>query len=98
QGLFQIAHQYETGMDDLHRWGGESMTWRYEAVDATSYAIINMRAVAQMARILKQSKDERYFAEYAEKATVALNSLLWDAKSQSWRDRHPQTKELADVL
>lgn len=98
QGLFQIAHQYETGMDDLHRWGGESMAWRYEAVDATSYAIINMRAVAQMARVLKQWNDERYFTDYIHKATTALNSLLWDGKSQSWRDRHPQSKELADVL
>lgn len=98
KGLFQIAHQYETGMDDLHRWGEQSMTWRYEAVDATSYAYANLRAVENMARVLGETGDEQLFGTYADKTAAALKSLLWEAKSESWRDRNPKTQELAEVL
>lgn len=97
-GIHQIAHQYETGMDDLHRWGAQSMAWKYDAVDATSYAYINFRAVESMARVLGKGDEARAFATQAEKAARALNSVLYSAQSKSWRDRHPQTGELADVL
>lgn len=97
-GLFDIAHQYETGMDDLHRWGSESMTWRYEAVDATSYAYANLRAAERSARALEENADADYFARHAEQTAAALNTQLWNPQNESWQDRHPQTKKLADVL
>jgi hypothetical protein len=97
-GIFQIAHQYETGMDDLHRWGPKSMTWRYDAVDATTYALLNIEAVRNMARVLKEDNDARFFQDYADKCAAAFGSKLWHAPSHSWRDRHPETRELADVL
>lgn len=97
-GIFQIAHQYETGMDDLHRWGSKSLTWRYDAVDATSYAVKNLKAVANMARVLGQTRDAEYFDAHALKASRALASLLWSETTKSWRDRHPETGQLADVL
>jgi glycogen debranching enzyme len=97
-GVFQIAHQYETGMDDLHRWGPQSMSWRYDAVDATTYALLNLRAVANMARVLGEAKDAAFLNDYADKCAAAITTKLWHDGSQSWRDRHPQTHELADIL
>ena len=95
-GLFVVDHQLETGMDDLLRWPDPEL--RYEAVDATSYAYANIRAVAEMARVLQNEKDHRRLDAYARKTASALNQLLWDADEHRWRDRHPTTGELSPLL
>ena len=95
-GLFEIDDQLETGMDDLHRrWKGPKPA-RYQAIDATSYAILNLKAVAGMARVLGLTKDAAYYFDYAAKSVHALNTLLWDPKLQRYRDRSPDTGELSD--
>ncbi len=95
-GLFEIDHQLETGMDDLNRrWRGPR-PHRYEAVDATVYAYLNLRAVANMARELGHDEDARDFNQSADKTAAALNAIAWDAKAACYRDRNPQTGELSD--
>jgi len=96
-GLFSIDHQLETGMDDLERrWPGGRRPPRYEAVDATTYAYVNLRAVAAMALTLGQSEDAKYFSAYANKTGAALNALCWDGKTARYLDRDPQTGALSD--
>ena len=95
-GLFRIDDQLETGMDDLHRrWKGAKPA-RYQAIDATSYAILNLDAVANMARVLGFAKDAAYYGNYAKKSTSAMNTLLWDPALQRYRDRSPDTGELTN--
>lgn len=96
-GLFDIDHQLETGMDDLdRRWKGGDKPARYEAVDATVYAHLNLRATALMARELGHADDAKFFAEYADRAAKALNQISWDDATHCWRDRHKTTGELSD--
>ncbi|MCK4421538.1 hypothetical protein KAW48_07045, partial [candidate division WOR-3 bacterium] len=97
-GLFVIDHQLETGMDDLFRWGSEKATLQYDALDATSYAYANLLSVANMAKVLGRDTEAKYFEAYANRTKKAVNSLLWDAKDECWRDRHPSTKKLSDVI
>lgn len=97
-GLFVIDHQLETGMDDLCRWEEENPTLRYNAIDVTSYAYANILAVANMACVLGKNDDEKYFQDYADKTKDAVNSLLWNAEDESWRDRNPVTKELSKTM
>ena len=95
-GLFEIDHQLETGMDDLHRrWPGKKPK-RYQAVDATCYTILNLRAVAHMAGELGDAPAAAHYAAVADHATAALNALCWDAKLQRYRDRDPDTGALSD--
>jgi len=94
-GLFRIDDQLETGMDDLHRrWKGP-VPAHYQAIDATSYAILNLQAVANMARVLGNAKDAAYYSAYAAKSIHALNTVLWDPALQRYRDRSPDTGELS---
>ncbi len=94
-GLFRIDDQLETGMDDLHRrWKGP-VPAHYQAIDATSYAILNLKAVANMARVLGNAKDAAYYSGYATKSVHALNTVLWDPALQRYRDRSPDTGELS---
>lgn len=95
-GLFRIDDQLETGMDDLHRrWKGPAPA-QYQAIDATCYAILNLKAVANMAHLLGNEKDYAYYADYAKKATRALNTKLWNPKLGRYCDRNPNTGELTD--
>ncbi len=95
-GLFVIDHQLETGMDDLKRWPDAEL--RYDAIDATSYAVANLRAVAAMAGVLGHSADASRFGEYAARSARAVNEKLWSPSACAWRDCHPASHELADVL
>lgn len=95
-GLFTIDHQLETGMDDLYRRWKNGKPKRYEAVDATVYTYLNLRAVANMARELGKPDDARYFSEYAARSAKALETICWDAKEERYRDRSPETGEMAD--
>ncbi len=95
-GLFAIDDQLETGMDDLvRRWKGPRPR-RYEAVDATSYAVANLRAVAKMAKELGNGEDARRYGEYADRAESALHHIAWDAGSARFLDRNPQDGERSD--
>jgi hypothetical protein len=96
-GLFLVEDQLETGMDNLYRWGDDKAPSRYEAVDASSYAYLNLQAVEQMARTLGKEEDAKRFAKGAERTAHAVNNVLWDNKAERWRDRNPQTKKLADL-
>lgn len=95
-GLFSIDNQLETGMDDLHRRWKTTKPARYEAIDATCYTILNLQAVANMARVLGNKKDADYYGAYAHKATRALQTILWDPTLQRYHDRNPDTGELTD--
>jgi hypothetical protein len=97
-GLFLVDHQLETGMDDLYRWVGDKVPPRYEAVDASSYAYLNLRAVEKMARALGKTEDARRFAAAADKTAAAVNDRLWDPKAECWRDRNPGNRKQADML
>jgi hypothetical protein len=97
-GLFQIDDQLETGMDDLFRWQGKEKPKRYEAIDASCYAYLNLLGVSNMARELGHKEDERYFHEYAVKTRQAINRDFWDAQAKCWKDRNPQTKQLANYI
>lgn len=95
-GLFSIDDQMETGMDDLHRrWKGPRPK-RYEAIDATSYAVLNLRAVANMARVLGKADDATRYGAYADRSAKAMTALLWDPAQARYRDRSPDTGELSD--
>jgi glycogen debranching enzyme len=96
-GLFDVDHQLETGMDDLdRRWENDDKPARYEAVDATAYALANLRAVAAMAGELDLADDAKHFSAYADKAEAALNTICWDGATHAYRDRHKATGELSD--
>jgi len=95
-GLFSIDHQLETGMDDLFRRWKTKNPARYEAVDATVYAYLNLRAVAHLARELGRADDARAFDAYAEKSKQALLTVSWDPKQARFLDRNPDTGEMAD--
>ena len=95
-GLFSIDHQLETGMDDLHRRWKTGTPARYEAVDATTYALLNLQAVSKMARELGETQDANFFSLYAQKSAKALQTLTWDATLQRFRDRNPNSGELSD--
>ncbi len=95
-GLFEIDHQLETGMDDLHRrWKGKKPA-RYQAIDATCYAYANLRAVENMARELGKTNDAQLLKAYADKSLNALNTILWSNKDERWLDRNRETGELSD--
>lgn len=94
-GLFDVSHQLETGQDDLFRWGHEHREMRYDAVDASSYASLNLRATASMAKVLGKEKEAVRYQKAADKTSKALKSVLWDAERAAWYDRHPTTKKLA---
>ena len=95
-GLYDVSHQLETGQDDLFRWGHDNREMRYDAVDATSYAQMNLSATAAMAKVLGHETDAAAFGAAAEKSAGALNSILWNKDRSAWFDRHPKTKKLAD--
>lgn len=95
-GLFSIDHQLETGMDDLHRRWKTGKPARYEAIDATCYTLMNLEAVANMAGVLGNNKDADYYRAYAQRATHALETILWDPTLERYRDRNPDTGELTD--
>lgn len=95
-GLFTIDHQLETGMDDLFRRWKDGRPKRYEAVDATTYEILNLEAVANMARELGESADATYFSAYADKSKAALRDITWDKALERFRDRNPDNGELSD--
>jgi hypothetical protein len=97
-GLYLVDHQLETGMDDLLRWSGDKAPARYEAVDASSYAYLNLRAVEKMARALGKTDDARKFAAAADKTSTAINARMWDSKTDCWRDSDPRTGKQADML
>ena len=94
-GLFDVAHQLETGQDDLFRWGHENREMRYDAVDATSYAVLNLQATAKLARILDRGDDAKRLQQAADRSANALNTVLWNPERSAWFDRHPGTSELA---
>ncbi|RYI28672.1 MAG: hypothetical protein EON48_05780, partial [Acetobacteraceae bacterium] len=95
-GLFSIDHQLETGMDDLdRRWQGPKPK-RYEAIDATAYVVLNLRAVANMARVLGHTDDARTYGAYADRAARATQTVLWDPALERYRDRSPDTGERTD--
>lgn len=96
-GLFEIDHQLETGMDDLYRWGKAQADMRYEALDASSYAYANLLALANMAEVLGHPEDQAFFVAYAEKTAAAMHRLLWDEDRQAWFDLHPHSQHLADA-
>ncbi|MDO8630184.1 MAG: trehalase family glycosidase, partial [Phycisphaerales bacterium] len=58
----------------------------------------NLRAVQNMARVLGKREDAAFFARHAERSATALNTQLWNPQTESWQDRHPETKKPADVL
>ena len=95
-GLFRIDDQLETGMDDLNRRWAKGKPARYQAIDATSYAVLNLKAVANMAKVLGNAKDAAYYGAYAAKSVRALNTVLWDPALQRYCDRSPDTGELSD--
>jgi hypothetical protein len=95
-GLFSIDHQLETGMDDLFRRWKTGKPKRYEAVDATVYAYLNLRAVANMARELGKTEDAHYFHRYADRTAKALETICWNPKEERFQDRNPETGEMAD--
>ena len=95
-GLFSIDNQLETGMDDLHRRWKTPVPRRYEAVDATCYAVMNLRAVANIADILGKTTDASYYRNYAQKSSLALETTCWDPTLERYRDRNPDTGELSD--
>ncbi|BDI29946.1 hypothetical protein CCAX7_19970 [Capsulimonas corticalis] len=95
-GLFTIDNQLETGMDDLHRrWKGGTPK-RYEAIDASCYTYLNLKAVANMARLIGKSADASYYDSYAAKTANAVETILWDPALQRYRDRNPDNGELSD--
>ena len=95
-GLFTIDDQLETGMDDLHRrWKGPKPK-RYEAIDASCYTYMNLKAVANMARLLGKSQDAAYYDAYAAKTANAVETILWDPTLQRYCDRNPENGELSD--
>ena len=95
-GLFTIADQLETGMDDLHRRWDHGKPKRYEAIDASSYCYMNLTAVANMARELGKSSDANYYGSYAKKTSDAVQNILWDPSLQRYCDRNPDNGELTD--
>lgn len=95
-GLFNIDHQLETGMDDLHRRWKNGKPARYEAVDATTYAYLNLQAVSKMARELGEVADANYFSNYAQKSANALLDITWDKDLERFRDRNPDNDELSE--
>lgn len=95
-GLFSIDNQLETGMDDLHRRWKTGTPARYEAVDATTYALLNLQAVSKMARELGETSDANFFSLYAQKSSKALQTVTWDATLQRFRDRNPNSGELSN--
>jgi hypothetical protein len=95
-GLFEVDHQLETGMDDLERrWKGPRPK-RYEAVDATTYALANLRAVAKMADALGNAVDAEKFGAYAERCERALNTWAWEPVTGRYLDRNPDNGELSN--
>jgi hypothetical protein len=94
-GLFDVQHQLETGMDDLFRWGSAYADTRYDAVDATSYACMNLRAVATMARELGETADATRFGAAADLAAAALRTLLWNTTRSAFFDRRKSDSALA---
>ena len=85
-GLFEIDHQLETGMDDLiRRWHGPRPP-RYEAVDATVYAYLNLRAVANMARELGHDEDARelYVADGYGNRRIVVFDMNTGAFKRGW--------------
>ena len=95
-GLFTIDHQLETGMDDLHRRWKNGKPARYEALDASSYTYLNLRAVADMARELGKAEEASRYAALAEKTAAAINGTLWNPDAGRYEDRNPDNGELSD--
>ncbi|MEM7233332.1 MAG: trehalase family glycosidase [Planctomycetota bacterium] len=94
-GAFDVAHQLETGQDDLFRWGPDKRDMRYDAVDATSYAYLNLRAVESMAKAVGAGDEAKRFAAAALRSKNMLENDLWDSKRNAWFDRHPSSGKLA---
>lgn len=97
-GLFEVDHQLETGMDDLFRFGDGQGQRRYEAVDATAYAYANIDAVAQIARVLRQAEEARELSKYGERIRHASAKQFWDAERKAWFDLHPENGARLDYL
>ncbi len=94
-GLFDIQHQLETGMDDLYRWGRVNANQRYDAVDATSYAFANLVATAKLCSVVGDTAHARTFQQAAQKTQNALNTDLWDFEKQAFFDKNQTTGDLA---
>ena len=91
-GLFLIDDQLETGMDDIF-----SNQVPYESVDATSYAYMNLTALAGMAKILGNQADAQKWENYAKKTKQAVLTKLWNKKNNFFSHRDPRTGDFSTI-
>lgn len=111
-GLFFWKDAYESGIDNSPRFGvrDESHyddTTRIAAVDITSYAIIDARALVSIANLLIASnekvdrqqlqQDIALFNDHIDRTTVALNHYLWDEQTGMYYDYDLNTNSLRKI-
>lgn len=94
-GVFEIEHQLETGMDNLYRWGRSYASKPYEAIDATAYCYANLGAVANMAAVLGKDADARRYDEFAKRSARAIDGALWSEREKAFYDLDLRTSELS---
>ncbi|WP_462320990.1 MGH1-like glycoside hydrolase domain-containing protein [Halochromatium sp.] len=91
-GLYAWAHPYESGVENAPRFSNtdESRlrdTRRIAAADFSSYVVVQLETLAQMARRLAQEQEASAFAAKAATLRRRINQLLWDEQAGLYLDR-----------
>ncbi|MFP4541197.1 MAG: MGH1-like glycoside hydrolase domain-containing protein [Opitutales bacterium] len=82
-GLFFWAHPYESGVENAPRFSNrdESVladTRRWGSPDFCTYVVLQLEALAAMARTLEKPAEARDFDVRADHLRERVNALLWD--------------------
>lgn len=91
-GLFAVEDLLETGMDDLARGDVPLL-----AVDATSYAALNARALGAMAHALGRAADSFRFEKVASEIAAAVAEKAWSEERGFFFDAGAQHKRVRTV-
>jgi hypothetical protein len=70
--LFAVDHLLETGMDDLARGDVPLL-----AVDATSYAAMNARAIGAMAHLIERPAESLRYETLSDEIGAAVRDRMW---------------------
>jgi len=90
-GLYAWAHPYESGVENAPRFSNrdESVMRNVEtmaAPDFSSYVVLQLDSLSEMAGRLGLDVEEGAFAAKAERLRARMNALLWDERDGLYYD------------
>ncbi|MCF7984908.1 MAG: hypothetical protein K9L70_10930 [Thiohalocapsa sp.] len=91
-GLYAWAHPYESGVENAPRFSNTDESVKRNtavigAVDFSSYVVLQLESLAEMAQRLGRDADRAAFTAEADALRGRIEHLLWDERAGSYFDR-----------